>query len=275
MCPAVAYYTPAGSSACHCNPVQTSVNLCSILFQSDSTLNSYTTSYTNKTDVYGVSQYLLSTLKIEVDINGDGIITRTEITAALRYRSIQSSVLASIPVWNNANYTDSVPVTNLFNDAITFFTTSPKHTFDGSGANDLLSITSTYPNTNWKSDLCYQYDSFLNPSYSPVNVSWQYSQPYSNIVAGGLAQVCGYVNGRLINDFDVSYNLNDGYQTNLLDNGPDSDLSFKRVYCLVTWHSDFTNQYQCSLGLFYVSCYVIERRNQIFNIKGILGWYTY
>eukprot|EP01037_Dinobryon_pediforme_P019164 gene19164-biopygen11647 len=89
-------------------------------------------------------------LPIEVDINGDGIITRTEITAALGYRSIQSSVLASIPVWNNANYTDSVPVTNLFNDAITFFTTSPKHTFDGSGANDLLSITSTYPNTNWK-----------------------------------------------------------------------------------------------------------------------------
>ena len=261
VCPAVAYYTPSGSSACHCNPVQTSVNLCSILFQSDSTLNSYTTSYTNKTDVYGVSQYLLSTLKIEVDINGDGIITRTEITAALGYRSIQSSALASIPVWNNANYTDSVPVTDLFNDAISFFTTSPKHTFDGSGADDLLSITSTYPNTNWNSDLCYQYDSFLNPSYSPVSVSWQYSQPYSNIVAGGLAQVCGYVNGRLINDFDVSYNLNDGYQTNLLDNGADSDLSFKRVYCLVTWHNDFTTQYQCSLGLFYVSIAIFEWNN--------------
>ena len=260
VCPAVAYYTPAGSSACHCNPVQTSVNLCSILFQSDITLNSYTASYTNKTDVYGVSQYLLSILKIEVDINGDGIITRTEITAALGYRSIQSSVLASIPVWNNVNYTDSVPVTDLFNDAITLFTTSPKHTFDGSGADDLLSITSTYPNTNWNSDLCYQYDSFLNPNYSPVSVTWQYSQPYSNIVAGGLAQVCGYVNGRLINDFDVSYNLNDGYQTNLLDNGPDTDLSFKRVYCLVTWHNDFTTQYQCSLGLFYVSTqYRIEK----------------
>ena len=253
ICPAVAFYTPSGSSACHCNPIQTNINLCSILFQSDITLNSYTASYTNETDVYGVSQYLLSILKIEVDINGDGIISRTEITAALGYRSIQSSALASIPVWINANYTDSVPVTDLFNDAITFFTTSPKHTFDGSGASDLHSITSTYPNTNWKSDLCFQYDSFLNSNYSRVNVSWQYSQPYSNIVAGGLAQVCGYVNGRLINDFDVSYNLNDGYQTNLLDNGADSDLSFKRVYCLVILHNDFTTQYQCSLGLFYVS----------------------
>ena len=252
-CPAVAYYTPAGSSACHCSPIQTSVNLCSLLFQSDITLNSYTASYTNKTDVYGVSQYLLSILKIEVDINGDGIISRTEITAALGYRSIQSSALASIPVWNNANYTDSVPVMDLFNDAITSFNLSPKHTFDGSGASDLHSITSTYPNTNWNSALCYQYDSFLNSNYSPVSVTWQYSQSYSNIVAGGLAQVCGYVNGRLINDFDMSYNLNDGYQTNLLDNGADSDLSFKRVYCLVIWHNDFTTQYQCSLGLFYVS----------------------
>ena len=275
VCPPFAYYTPPGSSACHCNPVQTSVNLCSIFFQSDITLNSYTASYSNSTDVYGVSQYLLNLLKIEVDINGDRIISRTEITAALNYRSIQSSALASIPVWNNANYTDSVPVADLFHDAITLFTTSAKHTFDGSGADDLLSITSTYPSTNWNSDLCFKYDSFLNPNFSPVSVAWQYSQPYPNIVAGGLAQVCGYVNGRLINDFDVSYDLNDGYQTNLLDSGADSDLSFKRVYCLVTWHNDFTSQYQCSLGLFYVNININELIN-VFNIYYFYpGWYSY
>ena len=252
LCPVVAFPTPPGSSACACNPIQDSINLCSLLFQSDITLNSYTASYSNSTDVYGVTQYLLSTLKIEVDINGDGIITRTEITAALGYRSIQSAALASIPVWNNANYTDSVPVERLLNDAITLFTTSPKHTFDGSGANDVLSISATYPNTNWNSDECYQYDSFLNSKYTPVIVSWQYAQSYTNLLSGGLSQVCGYVNGRLIQDFDTSAQLSDGSQTTFQDGGADSDLSFKRVYCLVTLSNDFTTEYQCSLGLFYV-----------------------
>ena len=262
-CPAVAYYTPSGSAACHCNPIQTSVNLCSLLFQSDITLKSYSASFTNTTDVFGVSKYLLNILKIEVDINGDGIISRTEITAALGYRSIQSSALASIPVWNNANYTDSVPVTDLFNDAISFFTNSPKHTFDGSGANDLLSITSSYPNPSWDSSLCYHYDSFLNPSYSSVSVTWQYTQPFTNIVAGGLAQVCGYVNGRLIKNFDDSASLNFGTQTTFQDDGDDTDLSFKRVYCLVTLHMDFTTQFQCSLGLYYVSF----QKREIFKIQ--------
>ena len=251
-CPSNSYYTPPGSSACHCNPIQAPGSLCSLLFQSDVTLVSYSASYTNQTDLFGVSQYLYSMLKIEVDINGDGIITRTEIVAALRYRSITSAAIDAIPVWISANYTDSVPVQILRDDAMMLFANSLQHSFDGSGVNVFETISSTYPNPTWNSNLCYTYDSFLNPSYSKITVSWQYTTSYSQAVSAGLTQVCGYVNGRLIGDYDTVYDLNRGYQTSLPDDGTNTDLKFKRVYCFVALYSNGPSQYQCSLGLFYV-----------------------
>lgn len=251
-CPIGSFYTPPGSSNCGCSPSLQSSSLIALLFQSDSTLRTFSSTFSNDSLIYDISQYLSDILTIELDINGDGTISRSEITAALQYRSITSISLALLPVWNNS--VDSVLVTTVFSDAMFSFVNSGKHSFDGSGINYLRSISATFPNASWDPYLCAKYDSFLHrTNFSRTNVTWSYNQPQAKLFSvDGLTQICGYVNGRLVNKFASMLNLNDGLLTNFVDDGNDTDLSFKRVYCLFVLYSDQRTQYECAVGLFYV-----------------------
>ena len=251
-------YTPIGSTGCACpSDMQNSSSLFSILIQSDLTLRSFTQNY-NTTSPYDVELYIKQMLNVELDENGDGDISRDEVIQAMKYRSLQSTVIAqssAIPLWKIGSVPDdgnSVRVSVVYDTMLANYYGTMK-SFDGSGSDVVASITTDYPNSSWTSDHCNQYDAYNNPNnYSAVQVNWGYYQSLDSLRSNyGLLQVCAYVNGQRVQQY--SKGSQDLSITNFMGDKESNDLSYKRVYCIVLSYKSRSLQYVCTVGLYYVS----------------------
>ena len=222
-------------------------------------------------------RYLGSLLKVQVDSNGDGNITRTEMVNALKYRSIVNLPTAlklwcRTPVWGGYCYGDADPnmiaVSDMYKDMMKNFYSSIYHTFDGSGNPLVSSMTSTYPSPSWPASQCQQYN--MKFTTTPlVSTNWLMSSITS------VYRVCGYVNGGLSSAFSTSVTTDalSGKTTSFTDtNAPAAIVAnFKRVYCVSVDYaagcSDGSalngkkcatgtvvkaTSFECSVGLFYV-----------------------
>ena len=251
-------YTPIGSYGCACpSDMQNSSSLFSILIQSDLTLRSFTQNY-NTTSPYDVEHYINQMLNVELDENGDGDISRDEIIQAMKYRSLQSTIIAqssAIPLWKIGSVPDddnSVRVSVVYDTMLANYNGAMK-SFDGSGSEVVAFVTTDYPNSSWTSDHCNQYDAYNNPNnYSAVQVNWGYYQSLDSLRSNyGLLQVCAYVNGQRVQQY--SKGSQDLSFTNFTGDKESKDLSYKRVYCIVLSYKSRSLQYVCTVGLYYVS----------------------
>jgi len=209
----------------------------SVLLDADSQLTQYTANFNKTTEqISDALVYLENLLFVNVDINGDGNISRAEMTEYLGYVSIYNKNMTRLALWCQSatpgsfcyGNSSSVPVQDMYNDAANNFNTAPYHTFDGSGVSVIASMTSTFPNPSFTAEECATYDSFSNPTtYKFVETNWDVVGP-----AGSINQVCGYSNG-IVNSAFTSTNILDGSQTYFVDNNPVSQTNwYKRVYCI-------------------------------------------
>lgn len=197
--------------------------------------------------------YLYNLLAIDVDVNGDSNITRSEMTDALRFREVSIANSDSIPVWckiattGNCLNKDVVQVKDIYSDALNNFKDSLKHTFDGSGVDVLSQFTATYPSSSWSKDTCQLFDQSL-PPYKPLSVNWTLSQPQST----SILLVCAYdmsTGSPIFSKDQFTYPA----QESFTDLSPISTISsFKRMYC-VRVVTDQSESVECIPGLTYVS----------------------
>jgi hypothetical protein len=81
--------------------------------------------------------YLFNLLRVDVDVNGDGTITRAEVMTALSNRLVYSSGMTNLKLWcrfasvSADCFTDSVQLNDIYADAMLNFNST--QTFDGSG----------------------------------------------------------------------------------------------------------------------------------------------
>ena len=250
-------------------------SLGSLLVQSDFKLTQYTNTFNNtNTQLTNAKLYLNSLLKVQVDLNGDGNITRTEMLSALKYRSIVNVPIAlklwcRTPFSNSYCYADvdpnTIAVSDMYKDMEKNFLYSTYHTFDGSGNPLVSSMTSTYPSPSWTAAQC-QLTNMQYTTTPQVVTDWTFSSITS------IFRVCGYINGGLSTAFSSTDALSGKNPTFKDTNAPVSIVAnFKRVYCVsldyATGCSDnsFLNgktcatgtvvkatSFECSVGLFYV-----------------------
>jgi hypothetical protein len=231
-------YTGNNCEYLGCSSILPGTSLGSILFDADTQLAQYTASFNSTAEqIFDALIYLTNLLFTNVDINGDGNITRVEMLQYLSYLSVYNvNTTAYVTLWCQVavagsycyDNTDSILVTDMYNDAVNNFYAAPYHTFDGSGVEVVYGMTSTYPNPEFSATECAVYDSFSNPTtFKHVETSWSLSGP-----ANAINQVCGYSNGISVSAYTTTSIL-DGSQTNFVDNIPvtDNDL-YKRVYCI-------------------------------------------
>jgi hypothetical protein len=183
-----------------------------------------------------VSGYLYNLLRVEVDVNGDGNITRSEMVNALKTSQLYSRSIDVLKLWCQStdvspnrptnfcyeNFNDVVQVSDMFRDAMSNFNATG--TFDGSGIDELTSMQATYPSPGWNITTCKAFDRSVNPN-AVITASWKMAKTRP------IKRTCGYVNGILDNDFSTSDVLT-GAKTTFQDNTNTSILSNKRVYCI-------------------------------------------
>lgn len=240
-------------------------SLVGLLFNSDTELIKYSRLPTvDDNQIFDMKNYLRTLLTVWIDFDGDGVISVTNAMDALRFRNIYTFGITSLPLWCSAGncYDDNVPVSLLFRDALENFG-SDKGTFDGSGSPLVTSMLSTFPNTGWDEDTCFQYNSNNRNGYN-VTTDWIFDTSFANV-----GRVCGYVNGMLDTSF-TSTDILSGRTTSFLDTIPPNSINAnKRVYCISIVYCDKTQSlsnckditfdmprhtdYVCSVGLFYVS----------------------
>ena len=250
------------------------ISLGSLLFNSDTNLRTYTSSIGNISSVprSSLSQnqldqlnsaysYLHYLLTVEVDINGDGNVSLSEMQNAIQVRSVSIFDISSYPVWckraaaGSLCYKLVVSVSSIYTDALSNFATSLKHTFDGSGVPVIDALTSTYPSPSWPISTCKSYDQAQFPySYRPVTTSWVFR--ISNSFA--LKSHCAYdVSTGMVLSYSNSSTVDNRNSIQLNDSSPISTTnSFKRLYCIaVVYSSNITSfiSYECTVGLAYVS----------------------
>lgn len=116
-------------------------SLGSILFNADPKLNQYA-SNASAYNIVDVGRYVMDFIRVGIDVDGDGVIYRSEFMTALKYRKVYSTGMSALPVWcQNATATsycyadqdDSVPTMSIFADAMKNFRFGPFRNFDGSG----------------------------------------------------------------------------------------------------------------------------------------------
>ena len=240
-----------------CSKYTQGLSLGAMLFFSDPRIRQYSINFnsSNIEQMKAVKSYVSTLLKTSVDINGDGNITVTEMTDALKYRSVWSSSMSNLPLWcrsatcNIDKTSILIETKKLYNDAINNFLTSPKHTFDGSGIPIITSLSSTYPSPTWTDAQCRSCNPRWFPkTYQRVMTTWNWISDSAKATA---TRVCGYSNG-LFNPAFVTTSVLSGTQTSFRDNVDVSENNlFKRVYCISVDYSEQTD-YECAVGLFYV-----------------------
>ena len=243
-----------------------------MLVQSDLNLRQYSMNFNKtSTQIASAKTYLRVLLTAQIDINGDGNITTTEMLQALSYRSISSIPAVSLWCQSTASgsncYTTTptyVGTAVMYNDMVNNFINSAQHTFDGSGNLLVASMASTFPNTTWPDTQCQQ-NNLLYNSNAQVMTTWTLATTYP------VSRVCGYVNANLSSAFTTT-NILSGTQTFFSDVYVGSRQNYKRIYCIsVEYITGCTNggslsgktcstgspvtvsSYSCSVGLFYVS----------------------
>jgi hypothetical protein len=141
------------SSNCEINQCGTNMDipemsLGSLLMNSDVQLRAYSSSMgpfaeaptdqDQQDQLHAAYGYLYNLLAIDVDVDGDSNITRSEMKNALRFRQVSIANWDSIPVWcktavaGNCLNKDVVQVKDIYSDAVRNFQSSSKNTFDGS-----------------------------------------------------------------------------------------------------------------------------------------------
>jgi hypothetical protein len=247
-----------------CKSVLDGISLIALVFQADVQIRRYTATFNStKEQPKDALKYLKDLVKVQIDVNGDGVMTRDEVLNALFYRSVRSANISmSLPLWCRNDGSDCVwedlLTADLIDQAYDNFMRSVEHTFDGSGVFAVSNMLSTYPNADWSDADCINHDSFQTPvDYDRVTTTWEmdFTEQYT------LRQVCGYVNGLASAEFTTTELLS-GLATSFLDGVPVStDYGFKRVYCLSVQYckndkcvsGETIEQYECSVGLFFVS----------------------
>jgi hypothetical protein len=250
-----------------CNTVLGGISLASLLFHADLQLRRYSDTFNMTVEQpKDALVYLKDVINVQIDVNGDGLVTRDEVLNTLFVRSVRSAnISTSLPVWcensdvaSNGCVWDEILTVDLIDEAYTNFMTSSEHTFDGSGAFAVSNMASTYPNPDWSSEECASYDSFQTPNdYNRVVTTWDldFTNDYT------LKQVCGFVNGLASAEFTTTELLS-GRATSFRDFVPVStNFGFKRVYCLSVQYcrndlcaqGTIITKYECSVGLFFVS----------------------
>jgi hypothetical protein len=250
-----------------CSDVLSGISMASLLFHADFVLRRYSDTFNitaeQPKDAY---VYLRDLVNVQIDVNGDGVVTREELLNLLFVRSVRSANMSiALPLWcENADVPssncawDGIFAIDLLDQAYINFMTSSEHTFDGSGTFAVSNMASTYPNPDWSDEECASYDSFQTPNeYNRVTTSWDL-----DILADyTLKQVCGFVNGLASAEFTTTELLS-GTATSFTDFVPVSaDYGFKRVYCLALQYcrndlcesGQILTKYECSVGLFFVS----------------------
>ena len=243
-----------------CSNTLPGISLGSLLFNADPTLRAFSSQFNPSSDrTASVQYYLLNLLKVNIDINGDGLISQTEMLDMLRYKSIFNANMSSFPIWcrtatrGSYCYADeygggAVGVLEIYTDAMNNYFSSLKHTFDGSGNILVQNMTSSYPDPTWTSNQCTANDYALTPS-ATVTTQWTLVNHYS------LTRACGYVNGVLSQEFTTDAFLR-GYQTDFTDNSTVTDTNlFKRVYCVsIDYITGCLNNTEFIGGKCYSSC---------------------
>ena len=151
-------------------------SLGSLLLNADLQLTQYSSGFNGTSDqITNALRYLSNLLRVGVDINGDGIITKPEMIFALKYRSVGTSNIGALSVWCPVArvgvicFEDSVEVSTMYNQSVQSFLYTSTHTFDGSGNPVVANLSSTYPEPWWDANQCRKYDSSVYPlSYSHV-----------------------------------------------------------------------------------------------------------
>ena len=265
-CYCVAGWTGSNCEFSKCGNSLPWLSLGSLFVQSDTQLRLYSANYL-KNDYRSVSQYVRSLLSIQVDLNGDGVVTYAELLSALTYRSIKNIPLG-LPVWRTSAqpgsqpYADAITLDDLFGQMMDNYN-SGFHSFDGSGNSLVDKMISTYPDPSWPVSQCKRSDMTYNKKPS-VHTVWKISSVSS------ITRVCGYINGNLSTSFGGTVALS-GSQPFFNDNNTAlaASQNFKRIYCLSVEYcnsgaaninhscplgdSDKRTSFECSVGLFYVS----------------------
>ena len=208
-------------------------------------------------------RYLSSFLTNQVDINGDNIIEKSEVLNALFFRSVTANGLQNMTVWNCGHYVDGcnanmINRTRLYNEALHCFLHSSKHKFDCSGVSMISSLNSSFPNSNNLS-ICESYDQSWRPvTYTHPLTKWTYT-PSAVSQIGANGKVCVYSNGINIQGYPFNTDsIARGIVSNFTDpNSNPNVTSYRRVYCIAVLLNYGNYSYECSVGLFYVSIYVI------------------
>jgi hypothetical protein len=247
-----------------CSGVLDGISLSALLFHADLQLRRYSATFNATVEQpKDAFNYLKDLVEVQIDVKGDGLVSRDEVLNTLAVRSVHSANLSSLLyLWcghvNSASTDcvwDELTTADLINQAYANFMTSPKHTFDGSGSFAVSNMQSTYPNPDWTDEECESYDSFQTPdTYNRVTTTWDlaFTDAYT------LRQVCGFVNGLASEEFTTSELLK-GEATSFQDFVPvSSDFGFKRVYCLSLFYAhsgsaEMIHRFECSVGLFFAS----------------------
>lgn len=246
-------------------------SLGSMLITADSTLSQYARSFDSmSSDERNIaSAFFRRMLTVEIDINGDGSISRREMLDALRYRTISvDGVLASDDSFNlwcshgRANegtcYATSVSVKVMADDGVRNFFESAKHRFDGSGEPLLSAVSATYPNPSMSEKMCKDYDAEIsrleNSPVASMTAEWTLSP--AGVAQGGNLRLCGYDTGLLHPRFDTrladfTTRLIRGSDKTLEISTPFWSVPKKSIYCVFVNSASAT--YECTTGLFYVS----------------------
>lgn len=224
-----------------------SVSLGTLLFNSDSTL----IQAPNLRDTANSLRYLHNLLSVTIDVNGDGVLSTSEMLNYLKTRSVSAIGMLNMPLWYDPEgISHSIySVQDLYTEATLFYQISPKHKFDGSGLTIIQNLTSTYPSASWDNSKCETYD-FSRPNHKYVETSWNFTKGYT------IQRVCGYINGDISSKFQTNKILF-GNQTYFTDTSLISSAdSYKRVYCIYVYYLNSGKSmegFECSVGLFYVS----------------------
>lgn len=196
--------------------------------------------------------YLYNLLAIDVDVDGDSNITRSEVMDALRFRQVSIANSDSIPLWcrkavaGNCLNLDvvQVQVKDIYSDALKNFNESVKHTFDGSGVAALSQFTATYPRSSWSKDTCQKYDQSI--SSKPLRVSWTLSPPQST----SINLVCAFVMSSSSPEYSKTDEFTVRDEQSFMDYSTIS--SYKRMYC-VRVVTESAESVECIPGISYVS----------------------
>ena len=273
---------PAGPGGCHDSVIDagnciTPVPLCreylpgsslvAILFNTEATFIQLSKSLfsdpRNQDYINNGKAFLETFLKIEVDFNGDNIITTQEVVDALQFRSVEATGLATnFDVWicktseNCAGHAVSIDIVT--QEALSCFQYSKKHLFDCSGVSIITNMQSAFPKFDDNALCKLSGQSWYPETYHKPITNWTFtppSTPTGQANIGKFGRVCVYSNGYRIQGppFNTE-EISTGIVSTFQDPNRDKNVtSFRRIYCVHVTLNDGSSSYECTQGLFHVS----------------------